>query len=39
MNDVKIQDYINSGVIEDYCLGVLNVEEIESGDEAGPDPC
>jgi hypothetical protein len=25
---MNIQEYINSGIIEDYCLGVLNREEM-----------
>jgi anti-sigma-K factor RskA len=27
---MNIAEYINSGVIEDYCLGVLNPEERQS---------
>jgi hypothetical protein len=27
---MNIEEYINSGVIEDYCLGVLNPEEQQS---------
>jgi anti-sigma-K factor RskA len=27
---MNLEEYINSGIIEDYCLGVLNVEERQS---------
>lgn len=27
---MNVQDYINSGIIEDYCLGVLSPEEMRS---------
>jgi anti-sigma-K factor RskA len=27
---MNLEDYINSGIIEDYCLGVLNPEQRQS---------
>ncbi len=27
---MNVEEYINSGIIEDYCLGVLNPEERQS---------